>query len=137
MDRRGGGSMNASTFLATIESEGMRLRRDGHELRIQTRRGVSSDAYIDMIRLNRDSLLATLAGERHDIPWITADDLHWVPGFRGEVGETVPPADWDRTLPADCAWSHLCTVLGPCAHASEGRCHCQRHQSVTRESAVA
>ena len=129
--------MNAPTFLATIESEGVRLRRDGGELRIQTQRGVSSDAYIDLIRLNRAGLLASLAGEDHNIPWITPNDLHWVPVFQGEVDETVPPVGRDGTLPADCAWSRLCTVLGPCPHASEGRCRCQRHQSITRESAVA
>jgi hypothetical protein len=137
--------MNSRTFLSTIEAEGVRLRRDADELKIQTRRGVSSDAYIDLIRLNKASLLATLAEERHDIPWITPDDLNWVPVFQGEVDETLPPEDWDRILPADCAWPHLCTVLGPCPHASEGRCHRQSHQPIravaessdARETAVA
>ena len=137
--------MNHRTFLSTIEEQGIRLRRDGGELKIQTRRGVSSDAYIDAIRLNKAGLLATLAGESHDIPWITPDDLHWIPVFQGEVDETVPLADWDRTLPAECAWSHLCTVLGPCPHVTDGRCRCQKRQSVrvlvgrsdARETAVA
>jgi hypothetical protein len=121
--------MNASAFLATIDSEGVRLRRNGNELRIQTRRGASADAFIDLIRLNRDSLLATLAGEHDNIPWITADDLHWVHVNQREVDETVPPADWDGTLPADCAWLDLCTVLGPCPHTTEGRCRCQKRES--------
>jgi hypothetical protein len=120
--------MNARTFLATIEREGVRLRRDGDELKIQTRRGVGADAYIDPIRLNRSGLLATLAGERHDIPWITPNDLTWVRVSREEVDETMPPAGWDGTLPADCAWSHLCTVLGPCPHVIDRRCRCQSHQ---------
>lgn len=137
--------MNALTFLATIETQGVRLRRDGDELRIQTQRGVSPDAYIDLIRLNKAGLLATLAGEGPDIPWITPDDLTWVRVSREEVDETAPPADWDGTPPADCAWSHLCTVLGPCPHVADGRCRCQSHRSLraveapsdARETAVA
>ena len=118
--------MNAGVFLEHLEAEGVRITRNGDELRIQTRSGASSDAYIDLIRLNRAGLLATLAGERHDIPWITPVDLHWVHVDQREVDETVPPADWDGVLPADCAWSLLCEVLGPCSHVVDKACRCQQ-----------
>jgi hypothetical protein len=129
--------MNASAFLAHLESEGVRLTLNAGQLAVKTRRGASADPYIDLIRLNRAGLLAILTGERADIPWITADDLHRVPVFRGEVVETVPPADWNGMLPASCAWSTLCTVLGPCPHVTQGRCHSQHQPSVAPGRAVA
>jgi hypothetical protein len=121
--------VNAGVFVSNLEACGVNITRDGNDLRIKARRGVSVDSYIDLIRLNKAGLLAALAGETSDIPWITPDDLHWVHVNQREVDETVPPAERVGILPTDCAWSHLCTVLGPCPHASEGQCRSQKRES--------
>lgn len=46
--------------------------------------------------------------------------LTWIRVSREEVEASAPPADWDRTLPAHCAWPCLCRTLGPCPRHRSG-----------------
>ena len=128
--------MNASAFLATIESEGVRLRRNGDELRIQTQRGASSDAYIDLIRLNKRAcwrrLPETTTTSPGSRPTISIGSClsgrSGRDGAAGRLGPQLRPTARGRTSAP--SWGRVRTL-------AQGRCRCQRHRSVTRRDAVA
>ena len=57
---------------------------------------------------------------------VPTPELVWMPVSREDVEASVPPVDWDGTLPAGCRWERLCRTLGPCPqHVSRSACQQQ------------
>lgn len=47
--------------------------------------------------------------------------LSWVHVYTGPVEASVPPEDWDGTVPSGCGAPTACDTLGPCRHFTEHR----------------
>jgi hypothetical protein len=56
--------------------------------------------------------------------------LHWMHVSKEPVAASVPPDDWDGTIPAGCGVQSVCCVLGPCPHVTwHGHCWAEGHRS--------
>lgn len=95
--------MSARALLVELEAAGVRLSLAEDGLRFQTRPGVSIAPYRERITISKPTILTALRK-------------------RETVTATVPPADWDGTLPAACGWPHLCRTLGPCPRYPHAPC---------------
>jgi hypothetical protein len=66
---------------------------------------------------------AGVALTRHEAAALGLDpELRWVRVSREEVEASVPPLEWDGSLPVGCWQPRLCRVLGPCPHQRSGAC---------------
>jgi hypothetical protein len=132
--------MSAAALLAELEAAGVRITREGTNLRVCGNLGVDPTPYRERIRTHKPTLLIALrereATERHRTQVVgnqltpeepAAVDLDptqaWARVARGAVSATRPPVDWDGVVPAGCGAKLCCKMLGPCGHfAQHGRC---------------
>lgn len=130
--------MSALPLLAELADAGITLVRDGDDLRVRAASPDRLAAFAPRIRAHKTELLDALQAP-DPAPALPPDPrqltrgeagalglnprLRWMRvACGGEVEPTIPPADWNGTLPAGCMHRNLCNVLGPCPHAT-ARCH--------------
>jgi hypothetical protein len=110
--------VNAVALLAHLETAGVQVSRDGDNLRVRGKPGVSLAPYLEQIRKLKPKLLGVLLPDQPDPP-----ALIWMHVSQEEVDASKPPADWDGYLPDSCGWRSFCQVLGPCPrHLAGGTC---------------
>jgi hypothetical protein len=101
--------MSVHALLADLAEVGVQLIRDGNDLRVRGRPGLSLAPYTEQIRRYKPEILAVLAAGHPE-----STSLYWMHVAREDVEASKPPTDWDGSLPDGCGWSSLCGTLGPC-----------------------